>query len=152
MAKETTTSTTEAAKEAAPTSEKKEETSTPEAKSEEKKETTPEVKKEESPRKEEIKQAILEAEKTPQQELNEAVRYPGLKLVSRFAKVFGIVLLVLFWIIAIVQLFVAEGWDKLVFFLLCIALGIIWGILGFCFGDFMQIFIDIEENTRKKNK
>lgn len=86
--------------------------------------------------------------KTMEQEVTEIVRYPGMKFVSRFSKIFGIVIAIVFLVVAIVMLFVAEGWDKLFFFLGAIGLGIIYSIIGFFLGDFCQLLVDVEENTR----
>ncbi len=101
--------------------------------------------------KEQIKAAIEDSKKTKQQEITEIVRYPALKMVIRFAKMAGIILLVFFWIVAIVQLFVAETWGEAIFyFFICFMFGILHFILGWFLGDYVQLQIDIEENTRNK--
>ncbi len=98
-------------------------------------------------------QKIIDSnQKSIEQEVTEIVRYPGLKFVSRFCKIFGIVIAVVFFVVAIIMLFVQEGWDKLFYFLGAIGLGIIYTIVGFFLGDFCQILVDMEENTRKRIK
>ncbi len=101
--------------------------------------------------KEDIEKTMQEAQKTRTEEAAEIARYPGLKLVIQFAKVIGIILAVIFFLLAFIQLFVADGWgDKFIGFLACLGLALIFGAVGYSIGDFLQVFIDIEENTRKK--
>jgi len=95
---------------------------------------------------------IEDNQKTQAQEVAEIVRYPGLKLISRFAKIFAIVVAIVFVAVAIVMLFVADGWEKLFYFFAAICLGIIYAVLSFFIGDFIQLWVDIEEHTRKMKK
>ena len=99
----------------------------------------------------ETQKIIKGARKSQRQEIEELVRYPALKFVIQFAKIFGIILLAICWVIAVVQLFIADGFgEALFYFFLLFTLGIIYFIVGWCMGDYMQLQIDIEENTRKK--
>jgi len=95
---------------------------------------------------------IEESKKTQAEEVAEIVRYPGLKIISRFAKIFGIVVAIVFVAIAIVMLFVADGWDKLFYFFAALCFGVIFAVLAFFLGDFIQLWVDIEENVRKAKK
>lgn len=98
----------------------------------------------------ETKAIIEENHKTIQQEATEIVRYPGLKLLSKFMKTLGIALAIVSFVFALIMLFVGSGWDgKLLGFLGALGMGIIYLIIGLCIGDFCQVLVDIEENTRK---
>ena len=55
------------------------------------------------------KELLGEVVKTNRQEVVETLRYPGIKLVSRFAKMFGVIFAIIFFILAFVSLFVGEG-------------------------------------------
>ncbi len=103
--------------------------------------------------KEEVQDIVDSAQKSERQEVGEMARYPGLKLVIRFAKLIGIILAVIFLVLAFLQLFVAEGLGgKIIGFFACLGLALIFGAVGYSIGDLLQLFIDIEENTRKKEE
>ncbi len=99
-----------------------------------------------------VEKAINESRKTTEQELAEIVRYPALKFIIRFAKVMAITFAILFVIIAIVMFI--SGWflEGLVNFILFLSIGVVLSALTWCFGDFFQLLIDIEENGRKNIK
>ena len=101
--------------------------------------------------KEDAQDIVDAGTRTMKQEVTELVRYPGLKLVSRFARTFGLILAIVFLVLAIVALFVEEGAGaKFLGFFSHLGGAIVYFALGLFFGDFCQVFVDIEENTRKK--
>ncbi|HEY5714255.1 MAG TPA: hypothetical protein VIT68_02805 [Candidatus Gracilibacteria bacterium] len=98
---------------------------------------------------EQTQKIIQESRKTAVQEASEIVRYPGLKMLSRFSKILGIALAIVFIVVAIVLLIIGEGWDgKFLGFFGSLGLGMLYCLLGFFLGDFCQVLVDIEENTR----
>lgn len=98
------------------------------------------------------KELLKEVVKTNRQEAVETLRYPGIKLVSRFAKMFGIILAIIFFVLAFVSLFIVDAGflGKMLYFLQYLAASMLWFIAGFLVGDLLQVVVDIEENTRKK--
>lgn len=98
------------------------------------------------------KDLLKEVVKSSRQEAVETLKYPGIKLVSRFAKIIGIILFVTYFFLAIVALFVTGGGflGTMLYFLQYVSIAFIWLVLGFLIGDLLQVLVDIEENTRGK--
>ena len=108
---------------------------------------------EKAEKKEIVEQAIKEARKTEAEEMSEIAKYPALKLIIRFAKVLAITFAVIFVVIAIIALFTSDSWwGGIVNFVFLLCLGIAFFALTWCFGDFFQLLIDIEENTKHLKK
>lgn len=119
--------------------------------------TTPEAKppepKKEGLTQDQIQTITKDAQKSTHQEVTEIVRYPGLKLVSKFSKMAAIGILAFFILLAFLELFIAEGWgDKIFLFFSCLVLALFFWMIFYLLGDFFQILVDIEENTRKRRK
>ncbi len=116
-------------------------------------EPTKEAMKDKGLTQEEVADIAKAAEKSEKEQVNEMIRYPGLKVVSHFSKTVGVILLAVFVILAFVQLFAAEGaGQKILYFFGCLVMGGLLWLFGYLLGDFFQILIDIEENTRKSKK
>lgn len=101
---------------------------------------------------EEAEFIVRDNKRTLKQEVTEVVRYPGIKLLSRFARIFGFVLALVFFIVAIISLFTGDGWgEKFMGFFTSIGASIVYFALGLFLGDMCQVLVDIEENTRNRS-
>lgn len=104
-----------------------------------------------------VEQAMIDSKKTQAQQVAEMVRYPALKIICSWAKMTAIIVGVLFIVLAIISLFIgifgeAGFLGGLINFVLLLCIGMFFGVICFAMGDFSQLMIDIEENTRKNAK
>ncbi len=97
------------------------------------------------------KELLKEVVKSNRQEAVETLRYPGIKLVSRFARTVGVIFFIIYFVLAIMALFTSDGgfFGAMLYFLQYLGASFLWLVLGFLVGDLLQVLVDIEENTRK---
>ncbi len=89
------------------------------------------------------KELLNDVVKDPKQGMVETLKYPGIKLVSRFARFVGIVLFLMYFVMAFVGVF-SGG---IYYFLQSLAIGFVILVIGFLLGDLLQVLVDIEKNT-----
>lgn len=89
-------------------------------------------------------------QETMKQKTVETIKYPGIQLVSKFARFIGILLFITYFVLAIFGVIGIEGFlSKMFHFLQYVGTGFIFLVLGFMIGDVLQVLVDIEKNTRK---
>ncbi len=97
------------------------------------------------------KELLKEVVKSSHQEAVETLKYPGIKLVSRFSRFIGIIFFVIYLVLGLLSPFQTDGFLAVTFlFLQFLATGFMWLVFGFLIGDLLQVLVDIEENTRDK--
>ena len=76
-------------------------------------------------------------------------RFPALVMMRSFLKVIGIILGILYFIVAFILLFTSETFGQgLLYFLLALGVAFLLLVLCFFFAEFIEVMLSIEHNTR----
>ena len=100
-----------------------------------------------------LQEQLNAAQKEKMREIEElALRYPSLVAMSGALKFVGIVFCILYVIVAIIQLIIAETWgEKILYFFICLAFAVFFTILFYFLAEYIEVQLSIERSLRRMN-